>query len=149
MKKCDLSPTSVTNKIQTENKKNETSTKLTSGDLRDAFINGIRPKMLREAVRQDKPQTLQDAKKRAKDQDDDESSDDDDVFSEDEESSSESYKSHEKTKERKSKPKYSLKKEKITLQVPQNRKTTRILFKNRCKLLLNNSSHSLCWFKKT
>ncbi|KAG0732321.1 hypothetical protein G6F62_014321 [Rhizopus arrhizus] len=120
-----------------EIKKNETSTKLTSEDLRDAFINGIRPKLLREAVRQGKPQTLQDAKKRAKDQDDE------DVFSEDEESSSESYKSHEKTKERKSKPKYSLKKEKITLQVPQNRKTTRILFKNRCKLLLNNSSHSL------
>ncbi|KAG1136534.1 hypothetical protein G6F37_012724 [Rhizopus arrhizus] len=94
-----------------EIKKNETSTKLTSEDLRDAFINGIRPKMLREAVRQGKPQTLQDAKKRAKDQDDD------DVFSEDEESSIESYKSHEKTKERKSKPKYSLKKEKTTLQV--------------------------------
>ena len=45
-----------------EIKKNETSTKLTSEDLRDAFINGIRPKLLREAVRQGKPQTLQDAK---------------------------------------------------------------------------------------
>ncbi|KAG1077543.1 hypothetical protein G6F61_011764 [Rhizopus arrhizus] len=45
-----------------ETKKNSTSTCLTKEDLKEAFIDGIRPKRLKETIKQSAPATLQDAK---------------------------------------------------------------------------------------
>ncbi|KAG1136213.1 hypothetical protein G6F37_012180 [Rhizopus arrhizus] len=68
-----------------ETKKNPNCTTLTSSDLKDAFINGLQPRFLKEAILQANPVTLKDAKSLAKAKEDNELSGEEESQSSDEE----------------------------------------------------------------
>ncbi|KAG0913975.1 hypothetical protein G6F57_011256 [Rhizopus arrhizus] len=103
-----------------ETKKNSTSTCLTKEDLKEAFINGIRPKRLKETIKQAAPATLQDAKRLAKSKDDDDSSDEEESYSDESDSDQYEYRKQttSKTSDKKNATKPTLRKEKTVIKVP-------------------------------